>query len=151
MSAMLALRAPLAASRAARKASCTARSCGQFETMSHRIAREEREVYISTFSVQIGKFLGSLDVLDQCTNRVIAKTLAQRLERQPYRWRACPRDYPRAVMGKAYRLGLPGRAKAFPGNVPASSPHQKAPRRAAHRMQTVRKSSVIPLWLYTHS
>ena len=38
-----------------------------------------------------------------------------------------------AVIGKVYRLGLPGRAKALPGNVPASSPHQKAPRRAAHQ------------------
>jgi GcrA cell cycle regulator len=38
-----------------------------------------------------------------------------------------------AVIGKVYRLGLSGRAKALPGNVPASPPHHKAPRRAAHR------------------
>jgi GcrA cell cycle regulator len=38
-----------------------------------------------------------------------------------------------AVIGKVYRLGLSGRAKALPGNVPASPPHQKAPRRAAHQ------------------
>ncbi len=36
-----------------------------------------------------------------------------------------------AVIGKVYRLGLSGRAKALPENVPASPPHQKAPRRAA--------------------
>ena len=38
-----------------------------------------------------------------------------------------------AVIGKVYRLGLSGRAKALPGNVPASPPHHKAPRRPAHR------------------
>src|ERR1700730_17742272 len=38
-----------------------------------------------------------------------------------------------AVIGKVYRLGLSGRAKALPGNVPASTPHHKSPRRAAHR------------------
>ena len=38
-----------------------------------------------------------------------------------------------AVIGKVYWLGLSGRAKALPGNVPASPPHHKAPRRAAHR------------------
>jgi hypothetical protein len=38
-----------------------------------------------------------------------------------------------AVIGKVYRLGLSGRAKALPSNVPASPPHHKAPRRAAHR------------------
>jgi GcrA cell cycle regulator len=38
-----------------------------------------------------------------------------------------------AVIGKVYRLGLSGRAKALPGNVPASPPYQKAPRRAAHQ------------------
>jgi GcrA cell cycle regulator len=37
------------------------------------------------------------------------------------------------VIGKVYRLGLSGRAKALPGNVPASSPHQKEPRRAARQ------------------
>jgi GcrA cell cycle regulator len=36
-----------------------------------------------------------------------------------------------AVIGKVYRLGLSGRVKAPAGHVPAS-PHQKAPRRAAH-------------------
>jgi len=38
-----------------------------------------------------------------------------------------------AVIGKVYRLGLSGRAKALPGNVPASPPHHKAPRRSALR------------------
>ncbi|MGH6800587.1 MAG: GcrA family cell cycle regulator [Methylocella sp.] len=38
-----------------------------------------------------------------------------------------------AVIGKVYRLGLSGRANARSGNVPASPPHQKAPRRPAHR------------------
>jgi GcrA cell cycle regulator len=38
-----------------------------------------------------------------------------------------------AVIGKVYRLGLSGRAKVLPGNVPASPPHHKAPRRPAHR------------------
>jgi GcrA cell cycle regulator len=38
-----------------------------------------------------------------------------------------------AVIGKVYRLGLSGRAKALPGNVPASPPHHKAPRRPPHR------------------
>src|SRR5438309_6733638 len=37
-----------------------------------------------------------------------------------------------AVIGKVYRLRLSGRAKALPGNVPASPPH-KAPWRPAHR------------------
>ena len=37
------------------------------------------------------------------------------------------------MIGKVYRLGLSGRAKALPGNVPASPPHHKAPRRPAHR------------------
>ena len=36
-----------------------------------------------------------------------------------------------AVIGKVYRLGLSGRVNAR--NVPASPPHQKAPRRSAHR------------------
>ena len=36
-----------------------------------------------------------------------------------------------AVIGKVYRLGLSGRVNAR--SVPASSPHQKAPRRSAHR------------------
>ena len=38
-----------------------------------------------------------------------------------------------AVIGKVYRLGLSGRAKALPGNVPASPPHHKASWRLAHR------------------
>ena len=38
-----------------------------------------------------------------------------------------------AVIGKVYRLGLSGRAKALPGNVPASPPHHKAPRRPPHK------------------
>jgi GcrA cell cycle regulator len=37
------------------------------------------------------------------------------------------------VIGKVYRLGLSGRAKALPGNVSASLPHHKAPRYPAHR------------------
>jgi GcrA cell cycle regulator len=38
-----------------------------------------------------------------------------------------------AVIGKVYRLGRSGRAKALPDNVPASPPHHKAPGRPAHR------------------
>ena len=38
-----------------------------------------------------------------------------------------------AVIGKVYRLGLSGRVNARSGKVPASRPHQKAPRRPAHR------------------
>jgi len=38
-----------------------------------------------------------------------------------------------AVIGKVYRLGLSGRVNARSGKVPASLPHQKAPRRPAHR------------------
>ena len=38
-----------------------------------------------------------------------------------------------AVIGKVYRLGLSGRAKALPANVPASPPHHKASWRLAHR------------------
>jgi GcrA cell cycle regulator len=38
-----------------------------------------------------------------------------------------------AVIGKVYRLGLSGRAKALSGNVLASPPHHKAPRRPLHR------------------
>src|ERR1700730_14812853 len=38
-----------------------------------------------------------------------------------------------AVIGKVYRLGLSGRVSARSGKVPASPPHQKAPRRPAHR------------------
>ena len=41
-----------------------------------------------------------------------------------------------AVIGKVYRLGLSRGAKALPGNVPASPPHPKAPRRPAHRHAT---------------
>ena len=49
-----------------------------------------------------------------------------------------------AVIGKVYRLGLSGRAKALPGNVPA---RRRTTRRRGGRptgMQTVRKSSAIP-------
>jgi GcrA cell cycle regulator len=38
-----------------------------------------------------------------------------------------------AVIGKVYRLGLSGHAKAAASNVLASPSHQKAPRRPAHR------------------
>jgi len=38
-----------------------------------------------------------------------------------------------AVIGKVYRLALSGRVKARSGNGPGSPPHQKAPRRPAHR------------------
>jgi GcrA cell cycle regulator len=38
-----------------------------------------------------------------------------------------------AVIGKVYRLGLSGRVNARSRNGPASPPHQKAPRRPAHR------------------
>ncbi|HET6375478.1 MAG TPA: GcrA family cell cycle regulator [Methylocella sp.] len=37
-----------------------------------------------------------------------------------------------AVIGKVYRLGLSGRAKAVSGNVPAAQPAQKISRRSAH-------------------
>ncbi|MGH6794648.1 MAG: GcrA family cell cycle regulator [Methylocella sp.] len=38
-----------------------------------------------------------------------------------------------AVIGKIYRLGLSGRVNARSGNMSDSPPHQKAPRRPAHR------------------
>ncbi len=56
-----------------------------------------------------------------------------------------------AVIGKVYRLGRSGRAKALPGNVPASPPHHKAPGARPTGMQTVRQSPAIPPWLYTRS
>jgi GcrA cell cycle regulator len=73
------------------------------------------------------------------------------MERQPYRCELADGITRNAVIGKVHRLGRSGRAKALPGNVPASPPHHKAPWRPATGMQTVRKSPAIPPWLYTRS
>jgi|SRR5579875_4177980 GcrA cell cycle regulator len=45
-----------------------------------------------------------------------------------------------AVIGKVYRLGLSGRAKADSGHAPAASVHQRAARRAAQPRQSMQAS-----------
>ena len=47
-----------------------------------------------------------------------------------------------AVIGKVYRLGLSGRAKAAIAHVPAAPLHQKSPRRAAHSRPSAAPPSI---------